>query len=268
MAIGKNLGANSQSSNDFLEPLAPINLVVADVGTGRAFDDAAITVDFDLPANSPEATTYYAEFAGTYTASGSTLPLTITGIPSNTTGTVVAYASNAAGTGNTTESGSVTATTVPDVPTGVTGTSPAGATYDTVSWTAPDNGGSAITLYTVLSNENETQTSTTTSLNFPQSGGENNTYQVKATNANGDSAYSTASGTVTTFTFTPFGFTPFGFVPFSFTPFGFTPFGFTPFGFTPFGFSPFSFTPFNFAPFSFTPNFRFTPFNFTPGFGR
>lgn len=266
MAIGKNLGGNAQSSNDFLLPHAPTITSATDVGTNRPYNNGAIEVAFTLPADSPAATSYtasaYCSVHGTtHTATGTSSPLTIEGFGSEVVTTVDVYGSNEWGDGATATSGSVTVTTVPAQPAAPTGSSPASATYDTVSWTAPANGGSAITGYTVLSNEGETQTATATTLNFPQSANEANTYQVKATNANGDSAYSDASGSITTFSFTPFSFTPFG--NFGFTPFGFTPFN--NFGFVPFGnfsFTPtFAFTPFNFVPFG---NFAFTPFNFVP----
>lgn len=285
MAIGKNLGANSQSSNDFLEPFAPENVTATDVGTGRAYNDGAITVTWTINELSPAATDYfilknvggtdYVDYAQTEAIGP--LPTPVNGVytvvlgslDSESTHLIGVFLSNASGGSATVNASStVTVTTVPNAPAAPTVSSPApsasanvaGATYDTVSWTAPANGGSAITQYTWTSSDGKTGTTTGTSVDVTQEGGTAQTYQVRAENAKGLGSYSTASGSITTFSFTPFSFVPFsafgfvpfgafGFVPFSFVPFG--AFGFVPFGafgFTPFNFSPFSFTPFNFAP--------------------
>ena len=274
MAIGKNLGANSQSSNDFLEPQAPVSVTVTNVGTNRAFNDGAVSVSFELPANSPAATSYSVTLSSGETASGSSSPITVTGIDSNTSVTATVVASNTWGDSEpSAASAAVTVTTVPATPSAPTVTSPApsastnqaGATQDVVTWSAPANGGSSITGYTWESSDGKSGTTTSTSVTVNQEGGTAQTYKVLATNGNGNGAYSANSSSITTFSFTPFSFAPFG--AFGFSPFGFSPFGFTPFsvfGFVPF--SVFGFTPFNFVPFG---AFSFTPFNFVPfGFLR
>ena len=272
MAIGKNLGANSQSSNDFLEPHAPVSITVTNVGTNRAFNDGAVSVSFELPANSPAATSYSVTLSSGETASGSSSPITVTGIDSDASVTATVVASNASGDSEpSAASASVTVTTVPATMSAPTVTSPApsapanttGASQDVVTWSAPANGGASITGYYWESSDGKSGTTTSTSVTVNQEGGTAQTYKVRATNANGDSLFSADSSSITTFSFTPFSFVPFsvfGFVPFSV--FGFVPF--SVFGFVPF--SVFGFTPFNFVPFSFTPFsvFGFTPFNFTP----
>lgn len=286
MAIGKNLGSNSQSSNDFLEPLDPVQVAATNVGTGRAFDNGAIEVTFEIPANSPAAEYYnvlrdvggeYVDY-GNY--SGLDLPtpsgngvytVLVEGFASGSINTLAISLSNDSGQSGIVNANQVTVTTVPATMAAPTVTSPApsasanvaGATYDTVSWTAPNNGGSAISLYRWTSSDGKTGTTTATSLNVDQEGGTAQTYQVRAENANGSGVYSSASSSITTFSFTPFSFVPFGAFGFSpFNAFGFSPFN--AFSFSPF--NAFSFSPFNafgFTPFNFAP-FGFTPFNFAP----
>jgi hypothetical protein len=266
MAIGKNLGANSQSSNDFLEPLAPTGVTPSNV-TSRPYNDGAVSVSFSLPANSPAATSYTvtATQGGqpTRTGTSSSSPVTVTGLVGGLDTFITMIATNDSGDSPVSDGGQLVVRTVPatmsapsvNSPAPSAGANQSGATYDTVSWTAPANGGSSITLYRWTSSDGKTGTTTGLSVDVSQEGGTAQTYQVRAENANGSGVYSTASGSVTTFSFTPFSFVPFGAFGFSpFNAFTFSPFNafsfspFNAFGFTPFNFAPFSFAPFNFAP--------------------
>lgn len=250
MAIIKRFGKRSQAANDFLEPKQPTISSVADIGTGRAYNSGAVTVSFSLPGDSPAATSYTATSSpGGFTATGASSPLTVQGLLSDTSYTFTVVASNASGNSvPSSASSAVTATTVPATPGAPNASSPSAGT-DSVSWSAPANGGKAITNYRWAASDGKAGDTSGTSVSVGQEMGTAQTYTVYATNANGNSETSSASGNVTTaFSFVPFGFAPFGFTPFGFTPFGFTPFGFTPFGFTPFGFTPFGFTPFGFTP--------------------
>ena len=89
--------------------------------------------------------------------------------------------------------------TAPSAPTGVTATS-SGANGATVSWTAPSDGGSAITGYTVASSPGLlTCTTTSTSCTITwDSSSVSYTFTVTATNAVGTSPASAASASVTT----------------------------------------------------------------------
>ena len=246
MAIGKKAGRHSQQANDFLEPKQPTIVSATNVGTGRSYNDGAVTVSFTLPQDSPAATGYTVTSSpGSFTATGASSPLTVTGLLSNTAYTFTVVASNASGNSiASAASSSVTATTVPATPSAPSASSPS-AGVDSVSWSAPANGGSAITNYHWESDDGKSgDTGTTTSVDVGQEQGTAQSYRVYATNANGNSSYSGYSNQVTTtFSFVPFGV--FGFSPFSV--FGFSPFnvfGFSPFnvfGFSPFrvfGFSP------------------------------
>jgi hypothetical protein len=255
MAIIKRLGKRAQAANDFLEPKQPTVVSATDVGTGRAYNNGAVTVSFSLPGDSPAATSYTVTSSpGGFTATGASSPLTVEGLLSDTSYTFTVVATNASGNSiASAASSAVTATTVPATPGAPSASSPSAGT-DSVSWSAPASGGKAITNYHWAASDGKAGDTSATSVSVGQEMGTAQTYTVYATNANGNSGTSAASGNVTTaFSFVPFGFAPFGFTPFGFTPFGFTPFGFTPFGFTPFGFTPFGFTPFGFTPFGFTP---------------
>ena len=242
MASGKKTGKKSQASNDFLEPRPPVISSASNVGTNREYNNGRADVAFALPANSPAATSFtVTSSTGSFTASGASSPLSVTGLQSNTAYTFTVVATNAYGnSAASAASSSVTATTVPATPGAPSATAQGSASNDDVSWSAPADGGSAITGYTWASSDGKSGSTGSTSVAVGQEAGTAQTYTVYATNANGNSGTSSASGSVTSFSFTPFGFAPFG--AFGFTPFG--AFGFTPFGafgFTPFG--AFGFTP-------------------------
>jgi hypothetical protein len=232
MAVNKRAGKKSLAQNDFLEPAAPVSVSATDVGTSRAFNNGAASVSFSLPAGSPAATSYTVTSSpGSFVGTGSSSPITVTGLQSNTAYTFSVVATNAVGSSAASAaSASITATTVPATPSAPTASSPNGANYDTVTWTAPANGGKAITNYAWASSDGKSGSTASTSVNVTQEQGTAQTYTVRADNANGNSVVSAASASVTTFSFTPFSFSPFGFSPFGFSPFGFSPFGFSVFG--------------------------------------
>ena len=90
------------------------------------------------------------------------------------------------------------AITKPDAPTGVSATS-GGNASTTVSWTAPSDGGSAITGYTATSNAGQTCSSTTTTTCSVTglTNGTSYTFTVTATNTIGTSEPSSASSSAT-----------------------------------------------------------------------
>ena len=246
MATSKKRGTKASAQDNFIGPNVVTGVTTSDVGTNRAYNDGAISVSWTNPTtgNTPTGYKIY---------DGATLKATITH-PTNSA-TVGGYATGASvtlsvaaydsyGEAAKVNGTAVTVTTVPATPSAPSASSPtpsaavntAGTTTDSVSWSAPANGGKAITQYTWTSSDGKSGTTSSTSVTVNQEGGTAQTYQVRAENANGVGQYSASSGSVTTFSFTPFSFVPFG--AFGFTPFG--AFGFTPFGafgFTPYGFS-------------------------------
>jgi hypothetical protein len=175
---------------------------VANVGTSRGYNDGAATVSYTAVATGGTPVTFTATSnPGSYSASGSS-PITVTGLQSDTSYTFTMSGTNATGTGSSgTASSSITATTVPNAPTVGTAT----RTSDTVvslAFTAPANGGSAITGYTITSSPSvaiTTQAGTSSPLTATATyvAGTEYTFTITATNANGTSSASSASNGVT-----------------------------------------------------------------------
>ena len=192
-------------------PTAPTG-VTATAGSGSA------TVSWTAPSNGGSPITAYTvtPFIGSaaqpsvqVTGSPPATSVTVTGLTPNTSYTFTAAATNAVGTGPASApSNAVTVgpATRPSPPTNVTGTP--GNTIANVSWTAPSNGGSPITSYTVTAfNQGETGggqvTSTVTGSPPPTSltvtgltNGNSYAFSVVATNAVGPSQPSALSSAV------------------------------------------------------------------------
>lgn len=196
----KEIGGRSSQQNDFLEPSKPTISSATNVGASRPFNDGAASVAFSLPSNSPAATSYTvtATAAGqtTRTATGSSSPIVVPGLTSAVAYSITVVASNAAGNSIASDAVSVTSTTVPAAPAAPTvGTQ---VNQDNLSWTAPANGGVAISNYQWESNDSKSGTTTATSVAVAQEGGTAQAYRVRAYNGNGWGAWSPWSGTVTT----------------------------------------------------------------------
>ena len=69
---------------------------------------------------------------------------------------------------------------------------------DSISFTAPATGGSAITLYRWTSSDGKTGTSASSPISIVQEASTAQTYQIRAENANGVGVYSGDSNSVTT----------------------------------------------------------------------
>jgi hypothetical protein len=264
--MSKRAGRKSQASNDFLEPKAPINVSGSNVGTNRAFNDGAASVSFELPADSPSATSFtvvaYKSGIEDTTATnlvGGSSPIVVGGLDSAASYTFKVSATNAAGTSAlSTESGSVTITTVPATPNAPTVQNFSGDQTDYVSWSAPATGGATLSTYYWESTDSKSGNTTGTSANVAQEADTSQQYRVRVTNANGTSAWSDYSTSNTTPPFFPpyFPFFPPFFPYFPFFPF----FPFFPPYFPYFPFFPF-FPYFPFFPFFpfFPPSFPFFP---------
>lgn len=243
-------GTKSSAQDNFIGPNNVSGVSSTNVGSGRAYNDGRIDVSWTNPSTGNTPTGYKVYDGATLkaTIAHPTSTAQITGLSSNTSYTFTVKAYDSYGEASGVSASAVTATTVPATPSAPSASTIANQANDSVSWSAPADGGSAITNYHWESDDGKSGDTASTSVTVAQEQGTAQSYRVYATNANGNSSYSSYSGQVTTFSFTPFSFAPFG-------AFGFTPFG--AFGFTPFG--AFGFTPF--GAFGFTP---FGAFGFSP----
>jgi hypothetical protein len=185
-------------------PNAPTIGTATDVGTDRAFNNGAAVVTFTQSPIGFEATSYTVTSSpGGFTASGTSSPLTVTGLQSNTAYTFTATATNFVGTGSASAaSNSITATTVPQAPTIGTPTLATGQPYTGsanigVVFTAGATGGKSITTFTATSSSTTVVSGATSPITVSETIGISRNYTVTATNANGTSLVSSASTFIT-----------------------------------------------------------------------
>ena len=174
--------------------------------------NGSVSVNWTDPSNNGSAITGYtvnpspscSTCSGTSVSGAAATATTITGLTGGSSYTFTVTATNDVGTSTSSaSSNSVTIPSVPGTPTGVTATP--GNTQATVTWTAPSNGGSAITAYVITPYLNGTtaQTAQTfTSTNTTQAvtgltNGNAYTFKVAAINAVGTGNQSSSSNSVT-----------------------------------------------------------------------
>lgn len=176
-------------------PTVPTSVIATDTPSGRAYNNGAASVAFTGTTGTSYTVT---SSPGSFTATGASSPIVVTGLQSSTSYTYTVTATNPYGTSAASSSSSgVTATTAPQAPT--IGTATGGNAQASVTFTAGATGGSAITSYTVTSNPGGF-TGTGSSSPITVTGltnGTSYTFTVTATNANGTSAASSASNSVT-----------------------------------------------------------------------
>jgi hypothetical protein len=206
-----NSNASSPATAVLTKPDAPT------IGTATYTGGVSATVGFTAPANNGGATissyAVRAYVSGVITAisgSGSSSPLSITGLTKGTTYTFRITATNIYGTGDSSaDSNSITPLTVPSAPTIGIPAATSGTAVD-VNFTAPtDTGGNStyITSYTATSTPGNISVTKTTGLPTPGlasvinipglTKGQPYTFTVFATNPLGNSATSAASVSIT-----------------------------------------------------------------------
>ena len=189
-------------------PDAPTIGTATDVGTSRAYNNGAatVTVTADATTGGPSQGHLITSTPGSYTATDTkpllsgTATYTVTGLQSGTAYTFSAKTTNSSGNSqSSTFTSAITATTVPQAPTIGTAADGGTGTTATVAFTAGATGGQSITGYSVVSNPTTTtQSASVSPYTFTGlTAGTAYTFQVAAVNANGTSAYSSASNSVT-----------------------------------------------------------------------
>jgi len=175
------------------------------IGTATKTGTTTATVAFAAPLNNggQTITSYTATSSpGNISVSGSTSPITVTGLSPNTAYTFTVTATNVDGTsGPSSPSNSITTdSAAPDAPTIGTATKTGTSTASLTFFAPTSDGGRAITGYTATSLPGSiTATGTSSPLNFTGlSSGTQYTFTVTATNPIGTSSPSAASNAVTT----------------------------------------------------------------------
>jgi len=184
-------------------PTSPTIGTATNVGTDRPYNNGAVSVTLTPGAGGGLVSSFTAtSLSGGYSGSGASSPILVTGIPTGTSASFTTVATN--GYGNSlasSASNSVTVTTVPQAP--VLGTvTKVSSTQVSIPFTVND-GGSAITSYNIVSSPSVALTYSGTSSPMAVSGtfieGQAYTFTARATNANGNSLYSSASNSISPF---------------------------------------------------------------------
>jgi hypothetical protein len=182
-----------------MAPGAPTSVV----GT---FGDQQVSVAFSEPAQiGTGIPTYTATSSpGGFTASGASSPLVVTGLSNGTSYTFTVTATNNFGSTTSAPSSAVTPAVAPSTPGAPTPTR--GDTQVSLTWTAPSNGGSAITDYLVQYSSDSGSTwttfadgtsATTSATVTGLTNGTSYVFRIAAVNIAGTSSYSSASTAVT-----------------------------------------------------------------------
>ena len=187
-------------------PAAQPSIAVTDVGTNIAYGTLQGTVVFTEGTAGGKAAGFTGVQGGfSSTGASSTQVVTITGTPGNYVFSGTAF--NGFGTSPQANSQTVALTSVPQAPTIGTASVALNAPNPLITWTLGNNGGKALSAITITPYLNGTTaetprtaaTTSSTSYQFTNgqlTDGASYTFTVKATNANGTSLESAATGSV------------------------------------------------------------------------
>jgi len=167
-------GEESGASNSITAttvPDAPTGVSATDVGTNRPYDNAAASVSFTAGATGGKAITSFNVIpdSGQPSAGQSSSPITLGGFPSAQVRTFKVTATNANGTSaESSASSGVMLTTVPATPSAPSASAISNQCNDSVSWSAPANGGKAINAYHWTSSDGKSGSLSGTSVTVTQ----------------------------------------------------------------------------------------------------
>jgi uncharacterized protein (TIGR02145 family) len=197
-SVGSSVASSASTA------VTPATVPSAPTGVVATAGNSSASVAFVAPTNNGgSALTGYTVTSNPngITAFGSTSPINVTGLTNGTAYTFTVVATNSVGSSvASSASTAVTPATVPSAPTAAVAT--AGNSSASVAFVAPtNNGGSAITGYTVTSSPSNISVSGTTSpINVTGlTNGTSYTFTVVATNSVGSSVASTVSSAVIPF---------------------------------------------------------------------
>jgi hypothetical protein len=183
-------------------PASVTSVIPTDTGSGRAYNNGRTSVAFTPSTVGGLATLFtVVSSPGAYSATGTSSPIIVTGLQSNTSYTYSVIASNAVGAAAGLISAPVTATTIPTpagTPTAALITD--GTGNISVSWAASATGGAGTTTSYLVTSSPGGITTSTTSTSTTMTGltsGTAYTFTVVASNANGSAAASAASNSIT-----------------------------------------------------------------------
>jgi hypothetical protein len=204
--MAKHIGKKSSAQDNFIGPNPVTGVSAVDVGTGRAYNDGAITVSWTAPVsgNTPTGYKVYEGASVVATIAYGTNTATITGLASASSHTysVSSYDTYLDNNTNAVAASPVTATTVPQAPTVSAVDVGTGRAFNngaaTVTITAGATGGKAISNYgTTPSGLSETQNASSPITPTGMTSATAYTFTGRVYNANGWSAASTATAAVT-----------------------------------------------------------------------
>jgi hypothetical protein len=221
--MSKNIGRRASAQDNFIGPNVPTGLTAADhlngVNNQRNFNDGMINLSWTAPAagNAPTQYKIFRSGVEVGTVNAPTTTFSNTGLVGGTSYSYTVKAVDLYGTSADSNTASAIATTKPAAPTSASAT--AGVNANTVQWAAPSTGGKPITNYFVQGNDGTTGNTTGLSVSIADTASTSQYYNVYADNANGRSAASNNTNTVTTLApsfFAPPFFPPAFFAPPSF----------------------------------------------------
>jgi hypothetical protein len=178
-------------------PAVPTNVVATNLGTGRAFNNGKTSVSFTQPTTAGVATSYLITAVPvgggtTVTKTGTSSPIEITGLLSNTSYTYTVTANNSYGQMISASTSSILTTTLPEAPT-INSLDVLTASLQ-INATAGATGGATVT-YSIASTP---ATTTRTTSTFPYlftglTNGTSYTFTITASNSNGSASDVTSS---------------------------------------------------------------------------